>query len=475
MSDAAIRSTLPPSEPDPDTKIQELPSSPPRRGPQEDLKRWLKPVASLRLTVGLFVFSLLLVFFGTMAQVDEGIWTVVSGYFRSFLAWIPFQLFVRFGQVFLYFPKTWKVDGYFPFPGGLIIGSLLMLNLVAAHYVRFKWTWKRAGIIILHFGIILMLLGELVTGQMAIESKMILANGETANFVDVTQKVELAFVDPSNPDEDSVITIPGAMLIDADPKHHAWKHVFTSKPGPVIKDAQLPVDVEVLEYMKNSDLLQLRDGETAADMRVSQAGVPFRFVNRAEETGVDTAQREDAPAVRVALRDKKTGEVIGKYLLTVWYYSNFTQRLPVYQFAPQQVAVDGKRYNVELRLKRIYKPYTIELKQFHHEVYPGTEIPKDYSSDIRLQDETRGEDREVKIYMNNPLRYGGVRWLGFAQVGGETFYQSGFIPGDRGTVLQVVDNPGAWLPYLSCTLVTLGMIVHFWIHMVGFLSRRAMA
>lgn len=465
MSDAAIRSTLPAPEPDPRAE-EPLDVLPVRKEPNFFLQA-LKVIASLRLTVVLFVLSLFLVFCGTMAQVDEGIWTVVSGYFRSFVAQIPFQIFVRFGQVFLYFPKTMKIPGTFPFPGGLLIGSLLMINLIAAHLVRFRITWKRSGILVLHFGLIVMLLGELVTGQMAVEAKMTLANGEMVNFVDVSTKVELALTDTSNPNEESVVAIPGSILARA-----------AAAGDHVIRDGSLPVDVEVVEYMKNSDLLQVRPGEEGGDVRVSQAGIAWKFVNRAEEKGVDTTQREDAPAVRVILRDKKTGEVLGKFLLTVWYYRNFTQRLPAYQFAPQQVTVGDKSYQVELRLKRVYKPYVIELKQFHHEVYPGTDIPKDYSSDIRLTDESEGEDREVKIYMNNPLRYGGKNvpmLLMNVHVGGETFYQSGFIPGDRGTVLQVVDNPGAWMPYISCTLVTLGMIIHFMIHLVGFLQRRVAA
>src|SRR5262245_1499963 len=51
----------------------------------------LKALASLRLTVALFVLSLLLVFFGTLAQIDFGFWTVINTYFRWFWVWIPFQ------------------------------------------------------------------------------------------------------------------------------------------------------------------------------------------------------------------------------------------------------------------------------------------------------------------------------------------------------------------------------------------------
>ena len=83
----------------------------------------LKPVASLRLTVVLFVLSIILVFCGTLAQIDNGIWTVVNDYFRSFFVWIPLQLFVRFGQVFFFLPKTLTVGGSFPFPAGWTLGT----------------------------------------------------------------------------------------------------------------------------------------------------------------------------------------------------------------------------------------------------------------------------------------------------------------------------------------------------------------
>jgi hypothetical protein len=49
------------------------------------------------------------------------------------------------------------------------------------------------------------------------------------------------------------------------------------------------------------------------------------------------------------------------------------------------------------------------------------------------------------------------------------------LPGGRGTILQVVRNPGWEMPYLSCAMVSVGMIVHFILHLMGFLRRRATA
>jgi hypothetical protein len=56
--------------------------------------RFLKPLASLRLTVILFAMAMFLILAGTLAQVHEGVWTVVDRYFRSLFVRIEFQLFV---------------------------------------------------------------------------------------------------------------------------------------------------------------------------------------------------------------------------------------------------------------------------------------------------------------------------------------------------------------------------------------------
>ena len=94
-------------------------------------------------------------------------------------------------------------------------------------------------------------------------------------------------------------------------------------------------------------------------------------------------------------------------------------------------------------------------------MYVGTTTPKNFSSLVNLTT-TAGERREYKISMNSPLFHSG-----------ETMYQSSFFPGDSGTVLQVVRNPVWWMPYLSCFLVTVGMIVHFGVNLVSFLQKRA--
>ena len=115
-----------------------------------------------------------------------------------------------------------------------------------------------------------------------------------------------------------------------------------------------------------------------------------------------------------------------------------------------------------MRPIRYYKGFTIQLLDFTHDRYLGTEIPKNFSSRVRLKNAESGEDREVLIYMNNPLRYGG-----------ETYYQGGFEPGDTVSILQVVRNPSWLTPYIACVLVSLGLVVQFMYHLVGFAKKRS--
>lgn len=128
----------------------------------------------------------------------------------------------------------------------------------------------------------------------------------------------------------------------------------------------------------------------------------------------------------------------------------------------QTVEVDGKTYEFALRFKRFYQPYSLTLLKFTHERYPGTDLPKDFRSRVRIDHPAKGERRETEIFMNNPLRYAGL-----------TYYQASFEPGDTVTIFQIVKNPGYLTPYFACVMVGLGLAVQFLIHLVGFARKRA--
>jgi hypothetical protein len=136
--------------------------------------------------------------------------------------------------------------------------------------------------------------------------------------------------------------------------------------------------------------------------------------------------------------------------LGTWLVSEFIDQ-------PQSFTWSNGTYQLVLRPHRYYKPFSLKLLEFRHDVYPGTDIPKNFSSRVKLDRPDTGESREVLIYMNSPLRYAG-----------ETFYQASFDPDNHGSVLQVVHNPSWLTPYLSCVLVGLGLVVQFASHLMGF-------
>ena len=129
---------------------------------------------------------------------------------------------------------------------------------------------------------------------------------------------------------------------------------------------------------------------------------------------------------------------------------------------PQSFTAGGHTYELALRPIRYYKPYSITLLEFKHDVYAGTDIPSNFASRIHLNDPARGEDRDVLIRMNSPLRYAG-----------ESYYQASFEPGDKVSVLQVVHNPAAKTPYVACSLIALGLVIQFLTHLFAFAKKRA--
>jgi len=389
------------------------------------IKKLLKPIASLKLTVLIFALSMFLILAGTLAQVHTGIWTVVHQYFQSIVVRIPLQIFI---------PKAvQEVPGAIWFPGGLTLGVAMLINLIAAHTVRFKFRKKRIGIILTHLGVILLLVGEFVTGMLAHEGNMTIREGETVNFVEDIRTSELAVIDQSDPNDDRVVVVPQRFM----------------KTGQAVSNGLIPFQIQIDEWMPNSRLLGPnqpqgdRKGKADTGAASTLAAMPIEQAN-----GVDGGQIVDVPSAYVTL--KKGQETFGTYLLSV------------YLKQPQSVMVDGRPYWIELRFKRTYKPYSLHLVDFKHDLFTGTQMARNYSSEVRLVDKAKNVDRDVLIYMNHPLRFSG-----------ETFYQSSFLQGDAGTVLQVVENPGWLIPYISTSIITLGMLIHFGTKLIPTLRRRS--
>src|SRR5688572_4528661 len=93
--------------------------------------RFLKFFNSLKLTVVLLSVGLVLVFVGTLAQVNEGLYAAQERYFKSWMVAWPTILGAKVPIIL---------------PGGYLVGTLLLINLVVAHVKRVQSTKKKIGI-----------------------------------------------------------------------------------------------------------------------------------------------------------------------------------------------------------------------------------------------------------------------------------------------------------------------------------------
>jgi ResB-like family len=414
------------------------------------LKRPIKIFTSLRLTVILLAFAIVLVFVGTLAQVDEGLYQAQARYFRE---WLIFG-FDLFGH---------KIP--IIFPGGYLIGTMLLLNLLCAHIYRFQLSVKKIGIQLTHAGVILLLVGQLVTDMFAHESQISFTEGQTKWYSESPRNYELAFTSDAGSNEEQVIAIPGKWLAR----------------GGEIQSRNLPFTIRVKSYWKNSepqfrpmmadnppmatngvaehfDFHQIAVAKTMDDKNVPTALIEIDAANGPLGDWVVSDWTDDGAMIE-AVKDNYAQQVGPQLAQQV--VSDLTQ--------PQFVFAEGKKYTFALRPQRIRFPFSMTLLKATHTVYEGTDIPKDFRSRIQLKNPQTGENREVDIYMNHPLRYDGLTFYQYQMTAGEAAQQAGVTPS---SVLQVVHNPSWLTPYIGCAMVALGLVTQFMFHLVGFISKR---
>jgi hypothetical protein len=442
------------------------------------MSRVLKFLSSLRLTVVLLGFGILLVFLGTLAQVHEGTWNAQKLYFQS---WVIVKPFI--------YHRHWLVI----LPGGYLIGVVLLTNLILAHFRGANWgqrnvgqvlahhvpllalvflsTWvavrspflgmglfiallaadmwisragplkntytgKKLGINFTHLGVVMLLLGQLATDQLAEESHLSFREGETRSWSEVSRKNELVFLTNAGTNHDEVVSIPESRV--AEKKE--------------IRHDKLPFVVRIKEYSANGVVRERRPMDT--NPPPVTRGIGTNGVVQPQPIVTDNDSVNTPYAIVELERD---GKSLGTWLAA----SRFLNE--------QEIEIDGKTWRMIFRPLRLYTPFTMQLLKTTHEVYPGTTKPRNFQSRVRIENPKTGENRETDIYMNNPLRYAGL-----------TFYQyqmgrDEIDAGRRNSTLQVVRNPSWLTPYFGCGAVGYGLARHFLFYLIAFILKRRSA
>ena len=120
-------------------------------------------------------------------------------------------------------------------------------------------------------------------------------------------------------------------------------------------------------------------------------------------------------------------------------------------FAPKQFSLNGLNFRVSYGSKYYKLPFSIKLRDFQLDRYPGSMSPKSYASEITVIDKDRIFN--YRIFMNNVLDFKGFR-----------FFQASYsiTPQYEETRLSVNhDKWGTWVTYVGYAFLFLGLIVVF--------------
>lgn len=376
------------------------------------LKALLYACSSMTIGIVALLFLFIIVLIGTFAQIKHGIFYVQETIFNPWFITIPYR------------GMTLPV-----FPGGALAGLVLLVNLILSTALRIKWHAKKSGLFLVHLGLVILLLGGGLTSCVSRESQLYLEEGDSSFYSEDFQATELVIIDGTHPNYDFLTAVPASVI----------------KKQPMIMHDSLPFDIEVLRFYDNA---QLKEVASESRIPAAETGIGAQLTITPLERFTKDDQKNN---VSCLLRFHYNGTTTGTYLFSI----DIT--------GTQRIDIDGRPFYIQLRPTRYYFPFKVTLKTFSHDVYPGSTIPKNYSSLLEIHDFESDSTRDVLVYMNHPFRSDNY-----------TFYQASFGQDKPSSVLQVVYNPTWLVPYLSCIIISIGLTLHFLIHLLAFLRRRKM-
>jgi hypothetical protein len=336
---------------------------------------------------------IILLIWGTVAQAWMGLYAAHKMFFSSFI----------------FFPPMLPI----PLPGGFTLLGLLSIGLTLKFLFASTWSWVKSGIILIHFGALLLLIGGLITAISARESYMVIPEGNQSSFIyDYHQHEFLIYKNDLE-----IVNVPFKKLDTA---------TFVG----------LPFTIEVIDTCLNCDITR-REETADFDPAKSYLGMA-QFMSLSAKPS-EKEPEENITGVTFTIDGLDDTETIQNGL-----YLGFTG-MP----KPVTLNHNNDTYRIIFGKAQRILPFSITLIDFVKDSYEGTDKARGYHSDIVLTD---GDiSWPVRIGMNEPLRYQGY-----------TFFQSSFDQTDEAeiTILAVVKNQGWLFPYIGTLIIGAGLLIH---------------
>jgi len=369
------------------------------------LDKFLKIIMSPKVFSYTLIWLIILVFFGTIAQKNIGLYASQMKYFSSY-----YFLFL----------------GFIPLPGGRLVLLLMTVNLFSSMFKRNLWQLKKIGIIIVHLGGLLLLAGGGLTAYFSSEGNMVIAEGESSNYVDDYHNMELAFVNNSLKDSLEYTVVDESLLYEG-------SRFLIFDEGP---------EIYIISNIKN---VRIENRISPADSIYK--GLLEKFVLLPKKPEPENTQNRPALIYKIQGTSNGSDGIYGLFLG---------------QGLNDPFKINDQIFHSEYRRERTYVPFNIELIDFEKIMHPGTNVAKSFSSDVNLIE--NDIPRRTLIKMNEPLRHKGY-----------TFFQASFIDDSdvETTVLATVKNYGRLFPYISSIIMSIGLLIHLLLMIPKMVRRKS--
>ncbi len=303
-------------------------------------------LASVKIAVICLILLFVLTFWGTVAQVENGLYASQERYFSSFF---------------------FLAMGFLPFPGGQLVLWVMFVNLMCAFFTRIIYSGEKIGLMIVHIGMILFLVAAYVTMHAAQESHLTLREGQVSNVSQAYSDWEVAVWQANSEKEKIVLALDIKDLTEGE----MLSYQAASR--------SLNLNLTVKTYYPNCQAFS-----------APFAGIKEKYLNASglnvlKPKPHDKEREKNVPGLVLETADKSL----------VLLYGMEGDATPI--------RIGGKDYFVHLRPKRFQLPITVNLIDFMMDKHPGTEMARSYKSKVEIEHD--GIKREVLISMNQPLRF----------------------------------------------------------------------
>jgi len=222
----------------------------------------------------------------------------------------------------------------------------------------------------------------------------------------------------------------------------------TDKPTFLIKDSSDGYIVDFPFIMKTLNM----DTKTPGEIKGGKNPFTRRMLYRFGSNAIVLKDIHKKAIIKLSSSDIKTQKGESEYIkwkLSVGDESKIIVSRPYKGQVGKIEHIDlgGVHIDMSVGAKRITLPFSITLKDFELERYPGSMTPASYSSRVILTDKKENVKMPYHIYMNHILDYKNYR-----------LFQSSYDPDEKGTVLSVNHDPGTLPTYLGYILLAIGMI-----------------